>query len=86
MLLKVDKFEELAKSKGYRNGYELSRDLGCGKATYRLLKSGHHIGCDIVAEIFNRFGDEATFDVIDFEEDTLNGFTNKYIRIGNKLY
>jgi hypothetical protein len=39
-----------------------------------------------VAEIFNRFGEEVTFDVIDFEEDTLNGFTSKYIRIGNKLY
>lgn len=86
MLLKVDRFEELAKSKGYRNGYELSRELGCGKSTYRLLKSGHRIGCDIVAEIFNCFGDEVTFDVIDFEEDTLNGFTNKYIRIGDRLY
>lgn len=86
MLLKVDKFEELAKSKGYRNGYELSRDLGCGKRTYKLLKSGNRIGCDIVVEIFNRFGDDVAFDVIDFEEGTLNGFANKYIRIGNKLY
>ena len=86
MLLKIDKFEELAKSRGYRDGYELSRDLGCDKRTYGLLKSGHRIGSDIVAEIFNRFGDDITFEIIDFEEGTLNGFTSKYIRIGNRLY
>ena len=86
MLLKIDKFEELAKSRGYRDGYELSRDLGCGKRTYGLLKSGHRIGSDIVAEIFNRFGDDITFEIIDFEEDKLNGFTSKYIQIGNRLY
>ena len=86
MLLKIAKFEELAKRKGYRNGYELSRDIGCGKLAYNLLKQGHRIGSDIVAELYNRFGGEVMLDVIDFEGDTLDEFTNNYVRIGNKLY
>lgn len=86
MLLKIDEFEKLAKSRGYRNGYKLSRELGCGKSTYNLLKQGCRIGSDIVTELYNRFGDEVVFKVIDFEEDTLNGFTSKHTKIGNKLY
>ena len=40
----------------------------------------------MVTEIFNRFGEDVAFDVVDFEEDTLEGFASKHIRIGNKLY
>ena len=86
MLLKIDKFEKFAKERGFRNGYELSLEIGCGESTYELLKQGHRIGCDIVVELYNRFGADVTFDVIDFEEDTLERFTNRYIRIGKKLY
>ena len=86
MLLKIEKFEELAKRKGYRNGYELSREVGCGKLTYNLLKQGHRIGYDVVAEIYNRFGENETLAVIDFEEETLNGFTSKFVKVGNRLY
>lgn len=86
MLLKIEKFEELAKRKGYRNGYELSREVGCGKLTYNLLKQGHRMGYDVVFEIYNRFGEAVTLSVIDFEEETLNGFTSKYVKVGNRLY
>ena len=86
MKLKIDKFERLAKDKGYRNGYELSLEIGCGELTYGLLKQGHRVGSDIVAELYNRFGSEAMLDVIDFEGDTLDDFTNKYVRVGTKLY
>ena len=85
MKLRVEKFEELAQEKGYRNGYELSRDLGCGNEAYKILKQGNRIGHDIVAELYNRFGEEAMIRVINFEEETVDGFTNKYVKIGNKL-
>lgn len=86
MKLRVGNFEELAKEKGYRSGYELSRDLGCGNQAYKLLKRGNRIGSDIVAELYNRFGAEATLRVIDFEGETFGGFTSKYVKVGNKLY
>lgn len=86
MKLKVDKFEELAKREGYRNGYELSLAVGCGDATYPLLKEGGRIGSDIVAEIYNCFGEETTLDVIDFETETINSLKSKYIQVGKKLY
>ena len=86
MRLKIDNFERLAKERGFRSGYDLAVDIGFGRNAYHYIKKGGKVGSDMVAEIFNRFGEEVTFDVIDFEEDTLNGFTSKYIRIGNKLY
>ena len=86
MRLKIDNFERLAKERGFRSGYDLAVDIGFGRNAYHYIRKGGKVGSDIVAEIFNRFGEEVTFDVIDFEEDTLNGFTSKYIRIGNKLY
>ena len=86
MRLKIDNFERLAKERGFRNGYDLAVDIGFGRNAYHYIRKGGKVGSDMVAEIFNRFGEEVTFDVIDFEEDTLNGFTSKYIRIGNKLY
>ena len=86
MRLKIDNFERLAKERGFRSGYDLAVDIGFGRNAYHYIRKGGKVGSDIVAEIFNHFGEEVTFDVIDFEEDTLNGFTSKYIRIGNKLY
>lgn len=86
MKLRINKFEELAKRGGYRNGYELSLALGCGDATYPLLKKGGRIGGGIVAEIYNRFGEEITLEVIDFENETINSIKSKYIKVGNKLY
>ena len=86
MRLKIDNFERLAKERGFRSGYDLAVDIGFGRNAYHYIRKGGKVGSDMVAEIFNRFGEEVTFDVIDFEEDTLNGFTSKYILIGNKLY
>lgn len=86
MRLKIDNFERLAKERGFRSGYDLAVDIGFGRNAYHYIRKGGKVGSDMVAEIFNRFGEEVTFDVIDFKEDTLNGFTSKYIRIGNKLY
>ena len=86
MLLKIDRFEELAKKKGYRNGYELASQIGCNELTYDILKKGNCIGSDIVAELYNRFGGEITLKVIDFEEGTLDEFKNKHVHIGKRIY
>lgn len=69
MHLKINKFEKFAKRNGYKNGYALIKALGCSASTYTRLKDGERINPDLVAEIYNRFGDEAMFEVINFGED-----------------
>lgn len=87
MKLKIKEFEQLATRKGYASGKELMRTLGAGKRAYDCFKKGKvGIGYDLVKEIFNTFGEYATTQVIDFEEETVNGFKSKFIRIGTKLY
>lgn len=43
------------------------------------------IGYDEVRNFYNRNGEELTENLINFEEETLDGFKAKYIQIGNKL-
>lgn len=69
MHLKINKFEKFAKSNGYKNGYALIKALGCRASAYTRLKEGGRINPDLVAEIYNRFGDEAMFEVINFKEE-----------------
>lgn len=69
MHLKINKFERFAKRNGYKNGYALIKTLGCRASTYSYLKEGGRISPDLVAEIYNRFGDEAMFEVINFGEE-----------------
>ena len=69
MRLKIDKFEKLAKERGFRSGYDLAVDIGLSRNTYHYIRKGGKISSDMVNEIFNRFGDEVTFDVIDFEDN-----------------
>lgn len=87
MKLKIDEFERLAARKGYSSGWELMVALGAGKRAYSCFKKGKAgIGYDLVKEIYNTFGEYETVQVIDFEEETVNGFKSKFIRIGTKLY
>ena len=69
MRLKIDKFEKLAKERGFRNGYDLAADIGIGRNTYHYIKNGGSISSDMVTEIYNRFGDDVTFEVFDFDDD-----------------
>ena len=73
MRLKIDKFEKLAKERGFRSGYDLAVDIGLSRNTYQYIRKGGKISSDMVTEIFNRFGDEVTFDVIDFEDNKRGG-------------
>lgn len=85
MVLKIREFERFAKNRGYKNGEALIEDMGSSADAYKLFRQGESIGSDLVAELFNRFGEEI-FCSIDFEEDSKSGFKAKYIQIGNKLY
>ncbi len=86
MRLKIEEFEKIAMQKGYRTGNEFMKKLGGGKMTYSLLRQGKQIGYELVKDIYNELGENTITKVIDFEEETLDGFKAKYIICGNKLY
>lgn len=68
-------------------GYlELSEVLGLNITVLRLLEQGVSIGYDAVKDIYNKLGEKTVLQLIDFEEETLNGFKSKYVAVGNKLY
>lgn len=85
MILKIQEFEEFAKRRG-KTGREIIEEMGSSESAYRFFKRGGRIGSDLVAELYNRFGEEAIFKFIDFEEDGGNGFKSKYVQVGSKLY
>lgn len=86
MKLKTDKFEELAKRKGIPNGKMLWKQLGGGRSAYPAVKNGCAITHEIVQNLYNRYGEAETVNVVDFEEEGLDGFKAKHIPIGNQLY
>ena len=51
-----------------------------------LLEQGIGIGYDAVKDIYNKLGEAAVLQIIDFEEETLNGFKSKYVQVGKRLY
>lgn len=69
MKLDIDRFEQLAKERGFRSGYDLAADIGIGRNTYHYIKQTGEISSDVVTEIYNRFGDDVMFEVFDFDDD-----------------
>ena len=73
-----------------RNGIEdyqsLSSVLGVSVSVLKLLEQGGRIGYDAVREIYNDLGEQTVAEIIDFEEETLDGFKSKYIQVGDTLY
>lgn len=87
MRLKIKAFKRFAKSEGFECGYKILRSLGAGKAAWSCFRNYRlQIGCELVKEIYNAVGEEKTLSVIEYEEETLNGFKAKYVQIGDKLY
>lgn len=68
------------------NYIELSEALGLNVTVIGLLEQGIEIGYDAVKDIYNKLGEKAVLQLIDFGEETLNGFKSKYVAVGNKLY
>ena len=73
-----------------RNGIEdyqaHSSVLGVSVSVLKLLEQGGRIGYDAVREIYNDLGEQTVTELIDFEEETLDGFKSKYIQVGDALY
>lgn len=73
-----------------RNGIEdyqaFSSVLGVSVSVLKLLEQGGKIGYDAVREIYNDLGEQTVAELIDFEEETLDGFKSKYIQVGDALY
>ena len=53
---------------GYENGYELLIDLGCPSNAYLDMLRGAGASPDLIAEIYIRFGEEAMFSLIAFND------------------
>lgn len=72
--------------KGIKNYKGLSKIFGFSIAALKILEQGNEIGYDAVRDIYNKLGEHVVLQIIDFGEETLNGFKSKYIQVGNKLY
>lgn len=73
-----------------QNGIEdyqaLSSLPGVSVSVLELLEQGGKIGYNAVREIYNDLGEQTVAEIIDFEEETLDGFKSKYIQVGDTLY
>ncbi len=72
--------------KGIKDYAELSKVLELSVEVLKLLEQGYEIGYDAVKNIYNKLGEKTVLQIIDFGEETLNGFKSKYVQVGNKLY
>lgn len=87
MRIKTRAFKKLAKDEAYENGCQFLRSFNAGKHTwYFLAKRKNQIGYELVKQIYNSLGEDKTLQIINFGEETIDGFKSKYIQIGNKLY
>lgn len=75
-----------AERKGIKDYEEFAKDLGLDVLAILELEQGNQIGYNAVRDIYNKHGEKVVLQIIDLEEETLNGFKSKYIQIGDKLY
>jgi hypothetical protein len=86
MKLNINGCREYAKSKGIDNYYAFAEELDLEYEAIRVLERGVKIGYDAVKNIYNKLGEKAVKKIIDFEEETLDGFKSKFVLVGDKLY
>ena len=86
MKLNIAGCRAFIEQKGIGNYQELSQELGISISVLFLLEQGNEIGYDAVREIYNNLGVQTVTEIIDFEEETLDGFKSKYIQVGDALY
>ena len=68
-------------------GYNhFAAELGVEVEVLKLFENGARIGYDAVRDIYNNLGEEVVREIIDFEEETMNGFKSKYVLVGKTLY
>ena len=61
-------------------------ELGVEVEVLKLFENGARIGYDAVRDIYNNLGEEVVREIIDFEEETMNGFKSKYVLVGKTRY
>ena len=69
-----------------KNVQELSERLRLSIPVILLLEQGKKIGYDAVKDIFNSLGEAFVREIIDFGEETMDGFQSEYVLVGDKLY
>lgn len=69
-----------------KNYAELSAYLDIPMPALDVLEQGNKIGYEVVKDIYNKHGEMAVRQIIDFEEETMEGFKSKYVLVGEKLY
>lgn len=72
--------------KGIGNYRELSQELGLSVTVLLLLEQGNEIGYDAVRDLYNSLGEQTVSEIVDFGEETLDGFKSKYVQVGDTLY
>ncbi len=86
MKLNIKGCRSYCKQNGITNYVELAKTLGLSVTVIGLLEQGIEIGYDAVKDIYNKLGEAAVLQIIDFGEETLIGFKSKYVQVGNRLY
>lgn len=86
MKLNVDGCRSYCKQNGIKDYKELAQVFELSVTVVRLLEQGIEIEYDAVKDIYNKLGEAVVLQIIDFEEETLNGFKSKYVQIGKTLY
>lgn len=86
MKLNIDGCRLYCRQNSIKNYVELSEVLGLSVKVLKLLEQGIEIGYDAVKDIYNKLGEKVVLQIIDFGEETPNGFKSKYVKVGNYLY
>lgn len=86
MKLNIKGCRSYCEKHGIKNYVELADLLELSVIVIRLLEQGIQIGYEVVKDIYNKLGEKAVLQIISFEEETLNGFKSKYIKVGKRLY
>lgn len=86
MKLNVKGCKAYCERKGIKSYKQLAKVLELSEEAIKLFEKGSKIDHDAVKDIYNKLGEKVVVQIINFEEETLNGFKSKYVQIGNQLY
>ena len=86
MKLNIAGCRAFIEQKGIENYQELSQELGISISVLLLLEQGNEIGYDAVRDLYNSLGEQTVSEIVDFGEETLDGFKSKYVQVGDTLY
>ena len=64
----------------------LATHLGIEVEMLKALEQGAKLGYELLKDIYNRIGEAAVKQIIDFEQETMSGFKSKFVLVGKLLY